>query len=462
MAVRVGSISRLDDLQVLHKGSEFTLCRTEEGALHIPFAYASAISRTVQPVKKGEIIPFKRVLRPTQIAPTMVMKLRLNSEGSALNAQGCGDGKTTQAFWIISQFSPERTLIVTHRTDLATQWQNEGKECTGLIVWRAEKPTEVCMAARIVVVMVHVMEQLPKQFLRSVDLLIVDECERIASVVFGKSLLLCTPKRILGLTATPGEINSNNVDPSVALLYGTKPILPGTRKPFKVVRILYPFKPVEKQHWYINKKGVRTLGPDWTALTSSIAFNHERNLYIARLVKAFVDADPNNKIFIFVKLANQVDCLKHIFTELKIEVEKVYRNKRPKCARVYIGTYSKGEAGFDEKILEGFDGIRINIVLLAADVIDSRQAIGRGFRYEGLPLVLEILDDNKYLREYHAQNRAKYYEENGAVSIKTLKHDELDLGEEILKIQPLVIEKKPAANKKAWTGWKGRGYTKKK
>src|ERR1019366_2358809 len=114
MGTRVGSISKLDDLFVSHKGTEFTLVRTEGGVLHIPFAYAAAISRDIKPIVKGEQIPFNRVLRPNQIAPTMVMKLRLSSDGSALNPQGCGDGKTTQAYWVISQLSPETTLIVSH------------------------------------------------------------------------------------------------------------------------------------------------------------------------------------------------------------------------------------------------------------------------------------------------------------------------------------------------------------
>jgi hypothetical protein len=460
MAVRVASISSVEALRVSHKGAEYALLRQEDGACHVPFAYATTLARSPPRMDPAERIPFLRTLRPNQIAPTMVMKLRLSTEGYALNAQGCADGKTTQAYWVVSQLSPRRTLVVTHRVDIAAQWVSEGAECMGFAPWRAEDPEKVPAEARVVVVLVHVMHQLPRYVLRELDLLVVDECDRVAGPVHGRALLLCTPKRVLGLTATPGEMNSPGVDPVVGLIYGLKPILPGARKPFKVVRVLYPFKPVVRQHWYVAKNGQRKLGPDWGVFMNSISCNHERNLDLVRLVRMLLAASAENKVFVFVKYVYHVDALSRVLRHLGMEKNKdfalVYGDEDTtsiRCCRLYVGTSSKGEAGFDERGLKGFDGLRVNHVIFGVDVLDPRQGGGRAFRAD-MPCIWELLDDHELLREYHAGMRDKWYLENGALSIKTVEMDALDLGEPIEGLEAPAATSRPSSGGR---GGRGRG-----
>jgi hypothetical protein len=469
MAVLAKSVSSVEALAVNHKSCEYTLIRYDDGLAHIPFAYATTISPgSLRALAPAERIPFLRQLRPNQVAPTMVMKMRLASDGAALNAQGCADGKTTQAYWIVSQLSPRRTLVVVHRLGLAEQWITEGAACMGVAPWRAEEPETVGEDARVVVVMVHVMHRLPKTFLRSVDLLIVDECDRVAGPVHGLALLLCTPKRTLGLTATPGELNSRSVDPVVSLIFGVKPILPGARKPFKVVRVNYPFKPTERQHWFVDKNGKRKQGLDWALAMNSSARCHQRNVDAVRLVRMLLEASPDNKVFVLVKYKYNVDELERIAKSIGWKKNEdyalVYGDEDVSticCCRVYWGTYAKGEAGFDEKGLRGFvDGEtkRVNHVILLADVLDPRQGIGRGFRAE-MPFVWEFLDDNEIVRGPHAAQKEKWYTENGVLSIKTVELEDLDLGEDI-DIEPPPF-KAPSTAKRVYGGaggtWRGRG-----
>jgi hypothetical protein len=443
MAVRVTSISSTSGLEVEHKGNRYTLRIERDGATHVPFAYATALSRQLRPLPDAPRIPFLRVLRPNQIAPTMVMKMRISMEGFALNAQGCADGKTTQAYWLVSQLNPLRTLFVSPRVNIAEQIVKEGIECTGIMPYRADDPSSVPEGARIVVVMVHVMHQLPTWFLRSVDLLIVDECDRVAGPIHGTNLLHCTPKRILGMTATPGELNSQHVDPVVGLLYGLKPILPGVRKPFKVIRILYPYTPPVCNHWYVDRKtGQRKFGADWGKILEHISGNHRRNVDMVRLIRMLL-AKAENKVFILVKYKYHVRTLQLILEHVGMVKNRdfalVYGDEDDKnvvCCRLYVGTYSKGEAGFDEKGLRGFDGRRVNHVILGIDVTDPRQGIGRGFRFEGVPCVWEVLDDHDIIRGYHAAPKEKWYLENGALSIRTVELDDIELGDDVEMEEP--------------------------
>ncbi|HJW28599.1 MAG TPA: DEAD/DEAH box helicase family protein, partial [Saprospiraceae bacterium] len=448
MAIRIADISSVDALKVEHKGSQFVLARRDGDAILIPFAYALSLKKDLlKPVVMGEKIPFNRVLRPNQVAPTMVMKMRLNSDGYALNAQGCGDGKTTQAYWVISQLNPKRTLIVTHLTNLQDQWVNEGKECMGFEPWKARDPEKVGDDARVVVTMIHVMDKFNDAFLKSVDLLIVDECDRIAGPVHGNALLMCTAKRVLGLTATSGELNSKDVYPVLSLIYGPKPILPGVRKPFKVMQVLYPYKPPVVQKWYTDSNGKRKLGPDWQLITSSSASNHRRNVDVVTLARTLLSSCDDH-VFILCKFVYNVEFLaricEHIGMKKNSDYSLVYGDGPVEaCARLYIGTYSKGEAGFDEKSLKGFDGKRVRHVISSADVMDPRQGIGRAFRADD-PCVWEILDDCELTREYHAPMKIKWYTENGATSIKLINFGDIDVGADI------DVEAPPPREKKSW------------
>lgn len=471
MAVRVASVSSVESLKVEHKGAQYVLMMQQDGAVHVPFAYAVSVTRQLKPLRKTVApLPFLRVLRPNQIAPTMVMKLRLTTDGYALNAQGCADGKTTQAFWAASQLGVDKLLFVVHRTGLADQIVSEGRECTGMAVVRAEDPEALPADARVVVVMVHVMHRLPKAWLRDVDLLVVDECDRVAGPVHGTALLHCTPKRVLGMTATPGELNSRDVDPVVGLLYGLKPILPGIRKPFRVVRILYPFKPPVVNHWYVDTRTQqRKYGVDWKAVLDSISRHHQRNVDLVRLVRVLLATREDAKVFVLLKYKYNVKAVADILTHVGMVKNRDYAliygdedSKDVMCCRVYIGTYSKGEAGFDEKGLRGFDGRRVNHVVLGSDVTDPRQGIGRAFRYEGVPCVWEVLDDNDIIRGPHAGARERWYSENGVVSVRTLELNEVDLGPAIAApVPPPYVAQASSGGRGGRSGgrgaWRGRG-----
>jgi len=461
MAVRVAAISSLDSLFVTHKGSQYSLVMQKDGVIHVPFAYALSLTRQLKPIPAAPPIPFLRTLRANQIAPCMVMKLRINVDGYVLNAQGCADGKTTQAYWLISQLKPMKALFVTHRTVLLEQIVSEGQQCTGMIIHKAEKPEQLAVDSRLVVVMVHVMHRLPKAYLESVDLLIVDECDRVAGPEHGKALLYCTPKRILGMTATPGEMNSRDVDPVVGLLYGLKPILPGARKPFKVVRILYPYKPPSEKGWYVDSRTKqRKFGVIWKKVLDGISGNHNRNLDIVRLVRVLLTSKADAKVFVLLKYKCNVkaiaDILEHIGMRKNVDYALVYGDEEEEitCCRIYVGTYSKGEAGFDENNLRGFDGSRVSHVILGIDVVDPRQAAGRGNRYLGIPCVWEILDDNDIIRGPHAANREKWYNENGAISIKTIELRDLELGDQIAMPAPANITVQRSG---VWPARGGRG-----
>ena len=78
-------------------------------------------------------------------------------------------------------------------------------------------------------------------------------------------------------------------------------------------------------------------------------------------------------------------------------------------ARILIGTNSKVGTGFDHK--------KLDALLLAADVEEYFiQYLGRIFRTkEGVPIVVDLVDDNNILLKHWLTRRGIYLEHGGRV-----------------------------------------------
>lgn len=473
MAILVKELTNNNILDVSHKGKEYNMKREENGKIYVPFAFGRVLTKDdpLIEIQKGNKINFKLVLRDNQIGPCMNIKVKLDKQGYCLLGLDCADGKTVLMIHTISNLSPKLTLVVTHRKPLRDQIAKEIKEKTGEEVWVAEKPAEVSSGARIILCTILKVPKLPESIRNNVDLLVVDECDCIGSKKYTECLMTVTPKRLLGMTATFDDFKTGSQHRALELLYGTTPITSAEHKPYKVLRVETIFKPKVVTFWDWKKKKHRT---NWSILYKSLACMYERNAYCCIIIKYFLEASSKNKIAVLRKevayiepqKVKEVKRKRKVLTEdeketkrllsgkpaaktkpkkekavipyeqqlkesLHIHLEKIYPNYQkvygtnPKVvdSRVFVGTYSKMQAGFDCRGLPGFDGNHINVVIELDDVEDCRQTVGRGLRSED-PLIIEFIDDNDILRG-HARNRAKYHEGRGA-KITTTHQNEIE------------------------------------
>lgn len=473
MAIALKSLEAVDRLNVEHKGVEFDFKYEKNGKTYAPFAFARVINKEpLLPMTKGNKIGFKPTLRDNQRAPVLNVKQKLETSGHCLIGLDCGDGKTIVAAKIISDYSPMRTLIVTHRKGIREQITKALEAETGQPVWEAIKPEEVSLEARIITCTIKKLPKIPFIIRSNIDLMIVDECDCVCSREYGPLLLRITPKRLIGMTYTFADCKTGIQYRPLELLYGTMPITSATHKPYKVIRINTKWKPTEKMFWCWKKKKQRI---NWHLVTSSLGTNYERNAYIAEITKYFLDSNPENKICILRKekrfiepqmepkkrkkketseeeqevkrlLSNkprkkppakkkekeEIPYEQKLKDSLHIHLEKIYPDyqrvygikPKVKNARVFVGTYSKMGAAFDIKTLEGFDNLNINVVFFADDVEDCRQASGRGKRSETFT-VIELIDDNSILRG-HAAKREKMHKDNGATKVITVNQEDIE------------------------------------
>lgn len=473
MAIKLNSLEAIDRLKVEHKGVEFDFKYERHGKIYAPFAFARVINKDpLVPIQKGDKIGFKPTLRDNQRAPILNIKQKLDTSGHGLLGLDCGDGKTILACKLISDYSPRRTLVVTHRLNILEQITKSIETETGFPVWKVDKAKEVSFDARIIVCSVKKVPKLPSGIRSTIDLMIVDECDCICSKEYGPNLLTVTPKRLVGMTYTFADMKTGIQYRPLELLYGTMPITSATHKPYKVIRVNTNWKPVEKMFWCWKKKRQRI---NWHTVISSLGTNYERNAYIAEIIKYFLDIDENNKICVLRKekrfiepqvqtkrkrkkkeLSEEEEEKKRLLStkrtkkpaakkekkeipyeqqlkeSLHIHLEKIYPDYQKvyglkpnvKNARVFVGTYSKMGAAFDIKTLEGFDNLHINVVIFADDVEDARQPTGRGKRSETFTVV-ELIDNNGILKG-HAAIREKMHKDNGATKIITINQDEID------------------------------------
>jgi hypothetical protein len=422
----VKTISSLEALKV-SRGDDYVCSKVVDGFVRIPYAYGRSITKTPpKPIQEGASpISCAYNLHDTQLGPALSVKTQLSRNGYALLSLDCADGKTAIAFWQVTVMTPPpaRVLVVVHREFLRAQISKEITAITGCEPWIATKPEEISEGARFVVCMVHVLDKLPEWYKRSVDVMIVDEAHRIVGPVFGLNLLSITPKRLIGMTATPGNIESRDLDPVVKLLYGNAPITSMTHRPFNVLRILTPFKPECRLKWqYDPRTRQRKQILDWGLVQKSLATNEERNKMIVSVTSFFLSVSESAQIIVLCKLVkDHIKLLEPMYESEGIVTGAVYGgNEPPEVSRCYLGTYGKAEAGFDEKALKGYNNKRINIVLMADDTLDPRQAAGRGRRAE-CPLFIELLDEHDIIRKNHADTRAKWYRSNGAIAIDTVR-----------------------------------------
>lgn len=342
--------------------------------------------------------------RDYQIPTYERMTQVLISERSVFISLMCGAGKSLLGVRLFADMGL-KTAIVTDSTIIFPQWVNILRENTNAVIAEIKSPVDVLPEADVYVMMITACQKMHPKILEPIKLLIVDEATYFMTTCRLPGLLNFTPCYSLGLCA---EIKrTDGMHCFLPYLFGNTVIRRISDKPFIVNRVETKFKPIVQQMRYGNRM-------DWNLVLESLADNKERNDMIIKLCREL----PDSKIIVGTKRKTQA---KYLYDELIKLDEKVgllisKATSFPQC-RILIGTYSKMGKGVDVKNLcENWEGEVFDVAILALDLTNPEQFVGRVFRHNN-PVVYDIVDDFSTLRKHFEKERLPWYKtRNGTIN----------------------------------------------
>jgi len=241
--------------------------------------------------------------------------------------------------------------------------------------------------------------------LANVGILIVDEVHTFYTEKRIRALLAVRPRYVIPMSATPEREDGRHL--IVEFLAGTTYVtVPG--RDFRVRQIRTGFEPT----FQLDRDGT----PIWTTLVDSLVGSAMRNDLIADVVAALVKEEKRKPLVLTARLEHSEVLGKLISERLGKPVSVFQGNlKTYEDSDVLIGTSQKLGTGFDEKAFVGSDVRRIDTVVITFSLQSLallQQLIGRGFRTNETPLVVQFRDING-MTEKHARKLVKFYRSLG-------------------------------------------------
>jgi superfamily II DNA or RNA helicase len=371
-------------------------------------------------------LKFNLELRKEQLIPVEKTMEAYKEKSGGILSLGCGAGKTILGLYFISKLS-KKTLIIVHKEFLMNQW--------------IERIQFALPSARIGIIQGSKCEIENKDIvigmLQSLSLkdfskdtfddfghVIIDECHRIPSKIFMRTLFKINCKYMLGLSATPnrkdgctkilkwfiGDIVYNGVNDNKD---------DENRNIVKVLRYI-----INSEDENYNKELLNFRGQVQMATMVNQIVNYLRRTKIMVIkIKEELDANENRQILILSDRKQQLEDFDKLLKESGVESVGYYvggmkKNdlKKSESCRVLLGTYPMANEGLDIPSLNG--------LVLATPKSDIIQTVGRicRMKHENIqPLIIDLVD-NFSVFEKQGKKRLDLYRKN-KYEVEDLKFD---------------------------------------
>lgn len=393
---------------------------TKKKCVYLPFQFANKLYNTI--CNYNNQYPFRKFkflgsLRDYQIEDMKLACSDLSSYCSTMLNFSTGAGKTICASFLSTAIVPQYlTMVLLHLTSLVPQWKKAFQENTNAKIWIVgdeDMPVEfdviICMEQRV--------KNIPAEITAQIGVLIIDEIDRLTTKSRVEPLLATQPKYIIGLTAT-ADMRADGLDVMIDCLIGTHKVVRNLTKEITLYRVSTEFvPPVIKT----------SRGTKWDEVIDYLAENEERN----NMIVDFVLRNYKHKILIMCNLIKHTKTLYDKINVFKIKAEKgeidnpnyskdpkdyitdFYSGNKKKFTngRILIGGIKKIGIGFDDASSDDFDGIRINMLVMANSVKDESliyQVLGR--IRDPKPIIIYPVDNNDTIKRHYTVSR-KYVEE---------------------------------------------------
>jgi len=395
--------------QMKYSGEKILLAYSiDNGIASVPLNFATSncpgISNPIR-VNTGKF-ELKTTLRPYQkeIVPEAVAMYGNN--GQCFFNVYCSYGKTVVGAYFSSLFAKTygcRTLVVYPRLLIQDSWIGTFQNLTNAKIHVYDgKP--IPQEAQVVLCMNTKVKNMTVEERLSFSHFIVDEAHMFCTETGVPTILSIQPKFLTLLTAT--EDRNDGFESFLRLLVGNNVIRQISSKPFYVIKVESKISVPQEILRYT------TFGLQFSSVEEYLSNCDERN----RLIRTIVSSNPFEKILILVKYVEHAKHLEHLLKMDGTDVRSIY-GKIPtyEDGRVVIATYSKIGVGFDEReACTNWNGKRLNVLILASSVKSVEQFAGRVFRSE-VPIVFDIVDDQKNCKEHFRLRRKWYESRNGKI-----------------------------------------------
>ena len=326
----------------------------------------------------------------------------LKREHTVFLALATGFGKTSVSNFFTAHLKLP-TLILSHLDSVSEQWEQEFKTYSTAKVQRIKGNKPIDPTADVYICGVLKAKTLNREDVAHIGLIIFDEAHIATITAFSNSLLKFQPRYVIGLSATPTR--ADGMQKLLTMYFGPKKnfVHRNEVKDFTVYKVETPYKPEIK---YQMVKG--RMVPDWTRITNTIAYNKERQRYIADLCIKQQD----HRILV---LSDRTEQAQGIYDLLINEGESVQLLIGTKKVKKIVDESLKSRIiiGASKKVGTGFDDPTLTMLILASDCKNVAQWEGRIRTSNNI--IYDFVDDYGAFENHFRKHREPWYLKKGAV-----------------------------------------------
>lgn len=375
-----------------------------DGVYGLPFNYIiSSMGTKIIPIKS-----FHRVKRWTmdfvprdyQVSVIKEATAHLNEQRSCILQVYAGFGKTHTSLCLAAKINRKYQLatciVLPDNKGIRKGWI---KMLTHLGVKYAVLGDPKCNIheddIQIYVTMKTALTKVPREVLKKIGTIIVDEAHLFCTNIAIQELLRFTPAYVIMLTAT--FTRADGLHRALELIAGTKCIIRKDPKPFLIFKVPTPFTPVDFR--------MTTRGKMWSDVQKKYDAMEDRTEMICDFVKWNLDL----KTLILTKhvdranlLCNKLNAEGVVCSILAGNIDS-YEDKG-----VLVATFSKVGTGYDEQnACESWNGKRLELLIVDASVKKIEQYAGRVARASNPCIIFPV--DNLSNNKQHYKECSKWW-----------------------------------------------------
>ena len=403
----------------------FKVYRENSTHLYIPkfFGLEKFGDCEINNIPKGENIDlkFKLDLKEEQKLPVEKTLKAYEEKGGGILSLPCGFGKTICGLYFISKIA-KKTLIIVHKEFLMNQWIeriNFALPDARVGIIQGSKYDIEDKDIIIGMLQTLSMKDLSKDTFDDIGHVIIDECHRIPSKIFMRTLFKINCNYMLGLSATP-----NRKDGCTKILKWfigdiIFNIKTKEKNVVKVERYL-----IESEDENYNKEILNFRGQVQIAtMVNQIVMYLKRTKLLVQKIKEDVMKNEDRQFLILSDRKQQLEDFDKLLKESGITSVGYYVGgmkkkdlKESESKKILLGTFPMANEGLDIPSLNG--------LVLATPKSDIIQTVGRISRvkHENIqPLIIDAVD-NFSIFERQGKKRLDLYRKN-KYEVEDIKYD---------------------------------------
>lgn len=403
----------------------FKVYRENSTHLYIPkfFGIEKFGNCDINNVPKGIDIhlEFKLNLKEEQKVPVQKTLDTYHEKGGGILSLPCGFGKTICGLYFISKIA-KKTLIIVHKEFLMNQWIeriNFALPDARIGIIQGSKCEIEGNDIIIGMLQSLALKDFSNDTFDDIGHVIIDECHRIPSKIFMRTLFKINCNYMLGLSATP-----NRKDGCTKILKWfigdiIFSIKSNEKNIVKVDRYI-----IESEDENYNKEMLNFRGQvQMATMVNQIVMYLRRTKFIVEKIKEDIDKNENRQILILSDRKQQLLDFEKLLKESGIESVGYYVGgmkkkdlKESESKKILLGTYPMANEGLDIPSLNG--------LVLATPKSDIIQTVGRisRIKHENIqPLIIDAVD-NFSIFERQGKKRLDLYRKN-KYEVEDIKYD---------------------------------------